>query len=246
MKKRKHEYWSTHTIDIMPKAENAAETKKTGFGKLKAFFCRNRKRLIIGTAVFYILFFLLGLCVTRFYSDEKGDTHAYKLSFSDLKLQDDYRELKNKLTDIRDLLVEITVIDIHFSNEKYTNYEAATLYTRVLNDRLDVLLPQVGSMNLQEEQEPVREEIISLLSYDMALYLQNISEGLSSGDAAIVNMALAYRERALQTYKVVETDIREIAQQLKINDEDYYEWNLSDAVKEKDSTAVLDAEGEEN
>ena len=156
-----------------------------------------------------------------------------------MKLQDDYRELKNKLTDVRDLLAEITVIDIHFAQERYTNYEAATLYTKVLNDRLDILLPQVSSMNLQEDQEPIREEIISLLSYDLAIYLQNISKGLSSGDGVTVNAALAYRERALQTYEIIEADIREIAERLKISDEDYYAWELSEAVTEKDSTAVL-------
>ena len=94
-------------------------------------------------------------------------------------------------------------------------------------------------MNLQEDQEPIREEIISLLSYDLAIYLQNISKGLSSGDSVTVNAALAYRERALQTYEIIEADIRKIAERLKISDEDYYAWELSEAVKEKDSTAVL-------
>ena len=239
MRRKKRDYWSVDTNDMEPKTESETTHSNTRLGKIKRFINRNRKRLIIGAAVFYILFFLLGLCVTRFYNDENGTTRAHRLTFSDLKLQDDYRELKNKLTDVRDLLAEITVIDIHFAQERYTNYEAATLYTKVLNDRLDILLPRVSSMNLQEDQEPIREEIISLLSYDLAIYLQNISKGLSSGDSVTVNAALAYRERALQTYEIIEADIRKIAERLKISDEDYYAWELSEAVKEKDSTAVL-------
>ena len=245
MRRKKRDYWSVDTIDMEPKTESETTNPNTRLGKIKRFIYRNRKRLIIGAAVFYILFFLLGLCVTRFYNDESGMTRAHRLTFSDLKLQDDYRELKNKLTDVRDLLAEITVIDIHFAQERYTNYEAATLYTKVLNDRLDILLPQVSSMNLQEAQEPIREEIISLLSYDLAIYLQNISKGLSSGDSVTVNAALAYRERALQTYEIIEADIREIAEHLKISDEDYYAWELSEAVKEKDSTAVLEEKEEQ-
>lgn len=245
MKRKKRDCWSIDTIDMEPKKESETTGQDTRLGKIKRFLYRNRKRLIIGAAVFYILFFLFGLCVTRFYSDENGKTHAYKLTFSDLKLQDDYRELKKKLTDIRDLLAEITVIDIHFAQERYTSYEAATLYTKVLNDRLDILLPKVSSMNLQEEQEPIREEITSLLSYDLALYLQNMAKGLSSNDSTTVKAALAYRERALQTYEILETDIREIAERLKMNDADYYKWELSEAVKEKDCTAVWGEKEEE-
>ena len=79
----------------------------------------------------------------------------------------------------------------------------------------------------------------SLLSYDLALYLQNISSGLKSGDATTVNTALQYREKWLKTYEILEADIMKLSEKLKLNDEKYYEWDLYKAVEKKDSSAVL-------
>jgi hypothetical protein len=43
----------------------------------------------------------------------------------------------------------------------------------------------------------------------------------------------------LRTYEILEGDIMEISEKLKLNDEKYYEWDLYKAVEKKDSSAVL-------
>ena len=103
-------------------------------------------------------------------------------------------------------------------NGKYTNYEAATLYSEILDGQLDVLIPKINSMNLQKKQEPIRETMESLLSYDLALYLQNISAGLKSGDAKTVQTALEYRKKSLKTYQVLEDRIKAISDDLRLNE----------------------------
>ena len=161
------------------------------------------------------------------------------MSFSDLKKQDDYKDLKVKLTDIRNLLRDITIVDIHLANGEYTNYEAATLYTKILNEKLDVQIPKVKSMNLEDEQASIQKELESILSYDLALYLQNITKGLQSGNTATVQTALAYREKALQTYQIIEMDIKGVAESIKIKDTQFFEWNLNSAVLKEDASAIL-------
>ena len=79
----------------------------------------------------------------------------------------------------------------------------------------------------------------SLLSYDLALYLQNITAGLKSGDAKTVQTALEYREKLLKTYQILEDSIRAISDDLKLNDDAYYAWELYEAAKKKDSSAVI-------
>ena len=61
------------------------------------------------------------------------------------------------------------------------------------------------------------------MSYDLALYLQNITKGLQSGNTATVQTALAYREKALQTYQIIETDIKGVAEAIKIKDTQFFE-----------------------
>ena len=226
--------WDIAHIDM--RTAPVKKEKEKGFLK---WLKRNWKRILIINIVIYLLIVGYGVLTTRFYENEAGEKVAYRMSFSDLKKQDDYKDLKVKLTDIRTLLRDITIVDIHLANGEYTNYEAATLYTKILDEKLDVLIPKVNSMNLEEEQASIQKELESILSYDLALYLQNIAKGLQSGSTATVQTALSYREKALSTYQIIESDIKEIAESLKIKDTEYYEWTLNSAVLEKDETAIL-------
>ena len=238
----KRSKWDIAHIDM--RTAPVKKEKEKGFLK---WLKRNWKRILIINIVIYLLIVGYGVLTTRFYENEAGEKVAYRMSFSDLKKQDDYKDLKVKLTDIRNLLRDITIVDIHLANGEYTNYEAATLYTKILDEKLDVLIPKVNSMNLEDEQASIQKELESILSYDLALYLQNIAKGLQSGSTATVQTALAYREKALSTYQIIESDIKEIAESLKIKDTEYYEWTLNSAVLEKDETAILrQKEGNEN
>ena len=238
----KRSKWDIAHIDM--RTAPVKKEKEKGFLK---WLKRNWKRILIINIVIYLLIVGYGVLTTRFYENEAGEKVAYRMSFSDLKRQDDYKDLKVKLTDIRNLLRDITIVDIHLANGEYTNYEAATLYTKILDEKLDVLIPKVNSMNLEDEQASIQKELESILSYDLALYLQNIAKGLQSGSTATVQTALAYREKALSTYQIIESDIKEIAESLKIKDTEYYEWTLNSAVLEKDETAILrQKEGNEN
>ena len=238
----KRSKWDIAHIDM--RTAPVKKEKEKGFFK---WLKRNWKRILIINIVIYLLIVGYGVLTTRFYENEAGEKVAYRMSFSDLKKQDDYKDLKVKFTDIRNLLRDITIVDIHLANGEYTNYEAATLYTKILDEKLDVLIPKVNSMNLEDEQASIQKELESILSYDLALYLQNIAKGLQSGSTATVQTALAYREKALSTYQIIESDIEEIAESLKIKDTEYYEWTLNSAVLEKDETAILrQKEGNEN
>ncbi len=233
---RKRERWNIDTIDLTSQSEKKPKTEESN---IKKFFKRRWKLLLAILAGIYVVVLIFGAFSVRFYYDENGDRRLYKLSFSDLQVQDDYNVLTEQLDGIRSLLVDVAIVDIHLANGDYSNYEASTIYTEILDEQLDVMIPKINSMNLKKDREPVRETMESLLSYDLALYLQKISEGLKSGDVAVVETALQYREKALATYELLEADIAKIAESIKIDADKYFEWELYSAVEKKDSTAVL-------
>lgn len=234
---KRRDRWDIDTIDLTTKSSDKSDEKEqTGIQK---FVKRHWKRALIVLGAVYLLVVLFGLFSVRYYYDENGDRRLYRLTFSDMQLQDDYDILKEQLGTIREILADTAIVDIHLANGKYTNYEAATLYSEILDGQLDVLIPKINSMSLQKKQEPIRETMESLLSYDLALYLQNITAGLKSGDATTVQTALQYREKALKTYEILESDMQKIADSLKLNEKAYYGWDIYEAAKKKDSTAVF-------
>lgn len=241
---KKRDRWNIETIDLTTQKEKPPAEKEES--KFLRFVKRYWKRALIVLGVMYLIAVIFGIASMRYYYDEDGNRRLYRLTFSDMQLQDDYDVLTEQLDEIRSLLVDVAIVDIHFANEKYTNYEAATIYTSLLDERLDVMIPKVNSMDLQNEQEPIRETMESLLSYDLALYLQNISSGLKSGEGTAISTALQYREKWLKTYKILEGDIMKISQKLKLDDDKYYEWELYRAVEKKDPSAVLITKEEVN
>lgn len=229
--------WDIETIDV-------AERKKPTQAEPKKPLCivwlkKHRKKLIIFSIAVYILFFLLGILTTRYYTDNDGERRAYRITMTTLKRQEDYEALKQHLTDVRELFAEITIIDIHMANGEISAYEAATGYTSLLNEKLDVMIPKVSSLSLQDKQKPVQQAIAGLLSNDLALYLQKITEALKTGNSETVSTALAYREKAVSSNEIIEEALKKISEELHMGDDEYYEWKLADAVEQKDPTAIL-------
>ena len=240
---RKRERWSIDTIDLTEGKPQKAEEKHDN--PLGSFVKKHWKKALLILGIAYLIVLIFGVASTRYYTDEEGNRRTYRLTFSDMELQDDYRALKEQMTDIRDLLSDIAVVDIHLVNGTYTDFEASTLYTELLDEKLDVMIPKITAMDLQKEQEPIREAMESVLSYDLALYLQNISKALKNGDTATAQTALTYRESALKTYDIIESEMKAIADRLKLETGAYYEWDLYKAAEKKDGSAVLKTGEEE-
>lgn len=234
---RKHNRWDIDTIDISE--GHKVQTEKIKRRNLSCWIKENWRVIIIFISLGYLVFITAGLAATRFYKDESGARQAYKLTLDNLKEKDGYTELKDKLTDIRALLVDVTVVDIHLSNSDISNYDAVTLYTEILNNELDVLIPKISSLSVSDSLKTVREAMESLLSYDLALYLQNISAALKSGDNNVAQTALSSREKALETYEIIVDYMKDAAERLKIKEKDFYDWKLYDAVIQKDKTAIF-------
>ena len=233
--------WNIETVDITPVApqkqeENVPLTKKD---KIKRFFKKNRRRIFLGVLCSYFVFVLFSMLVSDYYIDENGIRQPIVLSFEYLAVRDDYRTLLKQYKAIEELVVDITVVDIHLANEDVTEMEAATQYSTILDDRLDVMIPKITAMELGDEQIVLQQSTETLLSNDIAVYLQKIIEGLKTGNADSVNTALVWREKSLAAFDVIRSDMANLCDRAKADSTFIREWNLSDRALEKDASAYL-------
>ena len=233
--------WNIETVDITPVApqkqeENVPLTKKD---KIKRFFKKNRRRIFLGVLCSYFVFVLFSMLVSDYYIDENGIRQPIVLSFEYLAVRDDYRTLLKQYKAIEELVVDITVVDIHLANEDVTEMEAATQYSAILDDRLDVMIPKITAMELGDEQIVLQQSMETLLSNDIAVYLQKIIEGLKTGNADSVNTALVWREKSLAAFDVIRSDMANLCDRAKADSTFIREWNLSDRAIEKDASAYL-------
>ena len=233
--------WNIETVDITPVApqkqeENVPLTKKD---KIKRFFKKNRRRIFLGVLCSYFVFVLFSMLVSDYYIDENGIRQPIVLSFEYLAVRDDYRTLLKQYKAIEELVVDITVVDIHLANEDVTEMEAATQYSTILDDRLDVMIPKITAMELGDEQIVLQQSMETLLSNDIAVYLQKIIEGLKTGNTDSVNTALVWREKSLAAFDTIRTDMANLCDRAKADSTFIREWSLSDRALEKDASAYL-------
>ncbi len=232
--------WDIEKIDLTPKVtEETVSIPTTKWGRIKASVKMHWLKSLLITLCLYLVFVLFGMLITDYYIDENGYRQPIEANFAYLEQREDYRELKKQYDQICDLMVDITVIDIHFANKDYTDMEAVTYYTKILNERVDILIPKITALELGEEQAVVQQTMETLLSNDCAVYLQKIVEGLRAGNADTVKTALVWRDKAFSSFEILRGDMSNLARRVKADYRSIDDWKLSDAVVKKDSTAVL-------
>ena len=233
--------WNIETVNITPptpkaKPEDVQPVKGNRFVR----FVKKHwlKTLLIALCVYFV-FFLFSMLISDYYIDENGVRQPIVVSMDYLADREDYRELRAHYNDVEDLVVDITIVDIHLANEDITAMEAATQYTALLNERVDIMIPKITAMELGNEQAVLQQSMESILSNDIAVYLQKMIDGLKTGNADSINTALVWRDKFLSSFDVIRGDMANLCERVKSDSTDLREWSLSDAVLKKDATAYL-------
>jgi len=233
--------WNIETVNITPpapkpKAEEVQPVKGNRFVRIVK---KHWLKTLLITLCVYVAFFLFSMLVSDYYIDENGVRQPIVLSFDYLADREDYKALRTHYDEISDLIVDITIVDIHLANEDITAMEAATLYSAILNEQVDIMIPKITAMELGDEQIVLQESMESLLSNDIAVYLQKMIDGLKTGSTDSINTALVWREKFLSSFDVIRGDMANLSQRIKVDAADITKWNLSEEALKKDATAYL-------
>lgn len=233
--------WNIETVNITPvtpkiREEEAPATKR---GRLIRFIKKNWLKSWLIVLCAYAVFFMFGMLISDYYVDENGIRQPIVLSFDYLNDREDYKQLRRHYDAISDLVVDITIIDIHLANDEITAMEAATQYASVLNEKVDIMIPKINAMELGEEQIVIQESMETLLSNDIAVYLQKMIDGLKTGNTASINTAMVWRDKFLSAFNVIRGDMTLLCEKVKVDATSIKEWNLSDEALKKDSSAYL-------
>lgn len=233
--------WNIETVNITPptpkpKPEDAQPIKGNRFIR---FVKKHWLKTLLITLCVYFAFFLFSMLVSDYYIDENGVRQPIVLSLDYLADREDYKALKTHYDDISDLIVDITIVDIHLANEDIMSMEAATQYSAILNEQLDIMIPKIAAMELGEEQIVLQESMEVLLSNDIAVYLQKMIDGLKTGNVDSINTALIWRDKFLSSFDVIKGDMINLSKRIKKDATFITEWDLSEEMLKKDATAYL-------
>lgn len=117
--------------------------------------------------------------------------------------------------------------------------EAATQYTAFLNDQVDIMIPKITAMEFGKEQAVLQQSMETILSNDIAVYLQKMVDGLKTGNTDSIHTAMVWRDKLLSSFQLIRSDMANLCERVKLDSTDLRQWNLSDEVLKKDATAYL-------
>ncbi|MBR5356618.1 MAG: hypothetical protein IK121_06835, partial [Lachnospiraceae bacterium] len=144
--------------------------------------------------IVYIFYLILGILTTEFYTDKDGKKKAVKGDIETLEDREDYDNLTDYISQVRDIMRDITIIDIKTANEEISYGQAAVQYESILNDQVDLIIPRLKTVNVQTRNEHIKQDIQIIFSNDIAFYLQLMVKGLKAQDMTSVNEAVKWKE----------------------------------------------------
>lgn len=196
-------------------------------------------KVLLILCIVYVLYLILGILSTEFYTDKDGKKKAVKGNIETLEDREDYDNLTDYISQVRDIMRDITIIDIKTANEEISYGQASVQYESILNDQVDLIIPRLKTVNVQTRNEHIKQDIQIIFSNDIAFYLQLMVKGLKAQDMASINEAAKWKESMMQTYDSIDRNIRELAEKLHRENSDFFNWELEKAVTNKDKSAVL-------
>lgn len=199
-------------------------------------------KILLTIVILYVAFLIIGVISTEYYTDEEGKEIPIKSDIQTLEDRDDYDTLTEYISKAREIMRDITIIDIKLLNGAINYGQASVQYENILNKQIEIIIPQLKTENIQIRNEHIRQNLQVIFSNDMALYLQLVIKGLNEQDMKSINDAAAWKTSMTQTYGDIERDIKELAHTLHRENSNFFEWKLEQAVSDKDPSAVINSD----
>lgn len=92
------------------------------------------------------------------------------------------------------------------------------------------MIPKITALEVGEEQAVIQESLQTLLSNDVAIYLQKMMEGLRSGNSASIESALTWRDKAFSSFEALRGDMANFARRVKMDYQSIENWSLNGTV----------------
>ena len=189
-------------------------------------------------ACLYVVFLIVGIVKTQYYEDTDNVRHAVVADYSMLKTRDDYLLIKKDFQEIRSLFVDIYIIDMKLSNGTLKNFDAGILYKKILDEKVDVIIPKLSALDVAAEQGIIKQALINIVSNDIAVYLQKIIQSISGNDQAALEEALHWHEKMFESYKNLEIEVERLREKVRSKDASYLDWNFEEEILKKDPLAA--------
>lgn len=170
----------------------------------------------------YMALLIYGSLITDYVYDDSGLPVPREMSMEYLAKNDEYTSLLIQYAKIQDIYERILRLNFDFAQQTKSSAVLAQGYNAILNE-IDVLIPKVRGVEVRYSQSAL-DMMVSWLSYDAALFLQNIAVGLTQGNSEKIALANEYDYAMRVDYERITNYMRELCDELAVQRAKLLEW----------------------
>lgn len=173
-------------------------------GKMK--IRKNRQNKVVSylmiAACLYLVFLIYGAFMTKYQYSEDGTVKPVTMNIIQIKKAKQFEDILDYYEQCRRLYESVLDIDYRLAKNANDGPVLAAEYNNNLKS-LDSMITNLSALNEQPEYSVVKTLLLNWCKNDMAVYLQNISNAITSNDTQKASNALEDRERTKSDFMLI-------------------------------------------
>lgn len=206
-----------------------AEAKKTElkYKKIKNEETKEKiKKIGLIFCCLYLAFIIYGAIITTYTYDDNGYVVPQVMKMSDIKEKGEFEKVLYYYKECIELYEGCIDIDYELSLGKTSSSIIATEYEGKL-EKVDALITQLSALSLKSNYSLLQQMLTNWASNDIAVYLQNISEAITTNNQTKASNALQDRVRMESDFNTITANFVEIGKSLVgVNTNEYADWTV--------------------
>lgn len=191
-------------------------TKRHSFKKLKI--------TLVSLGCLYLTFLIFGVQVTQYDYDSNGYVAPIKMSLNDVKIEKEYEEILDYYMECKSLYEQVLEIDFQLAQDSSQSLIVATKYEGVL-DEIDSFLTQINSLSVKSDYTLLKAMLYNWCSDDIAVYLQNIADALTTNNSTTAGYALTNRAQMKIDFQTITDNFVTVGKNLKgVDISSFQDW----------------------
>lgn len=218
-KKQKEEYLTFEADGYYAEQYETKEKEQARFVS-KIYNSRALTRGVFALLI-YIVFLIAGILSTPFLYNEIGQRQPQIVNIQIRINREHYRELRHHYIAIESLLLRIRELDSQMTAGSYDNFYFSTKYGELLTG-INQNMSKLRGLYVPSRFRPLQSQIEETYN-STAIFLQKISEALTTGNALTLAEADSWRTQAFGQFEVLHKNMLGFSRMVKINDTELFQ-----------------------
>ena len=168
-------------------------------------------QILLSIGCVYLIFLIYGVLITGYQYNEQGEIVPRLVTAEKIQALRDFEEARLYYEQAKSLYEQALTLDYHLAQGYEEPLLLAVEYEAML-DPISKLSVQVDAMEAPTRYNQIKSMLLAWIKSDIAVYIQNISAGISQNNAEKADHAIQDRDRMYQDFSAITQNLAAIGE----------------------------------